>query len=281
VNIAVKLQKCGIELTKIIPLNIADRIAHFIGSVCYFFFKKKRGYILRNLYYILPLNPDLHPYLCRRTFENFARCMIDFFRLGFLKKDEVIKNVILQGLENLDAALQYKNGCILITLHIGNWDYAGSYLAARGYPMNALVEETGPEMFQLYTRHREATGLKTFPVSRASYAFLDTIKNNHILAVLVDRDITRQGTVLSFFSGKRSFPVNFASLIVKRKIPVLTGYMVLLNKKDYKQRYLGAIEPMKIFNSEKEFNAYITERFEAIITQYPDQWFVFHPEWIE
>lgn len=229
----------------------------------------------------MPEHNEMHSYLCRRTFENFARCMIDFFRLGFLKKFEVIKDVFAQGLENLDVALKYGNGCILITLHIGNWDYAGSYLASCGYPINALVEETESEMFRLYTKHREATGLRTFPVSRSSYAILDTIKNNRVLAVLADRDITKQGTVINFFSGRRSFPVNLAGIIVKRKIPVVIGYMVLLNKKGCKERYLGIIESVNIFKTEDEFNTHIIKRFESIISQYPDQWFVFHPEWIE
>lgn len=280
-NIAVKLQKCGIALVKIFPQNVADTVARIIGGLCYFFLKRKRGYILRNLYYITPRHPEVHSYLCRRTFENFGRCMIDFFRLGFLKKHDVVNDVVAQGLENLNIALQYGNGCILITLHIGNWDYAGSYLAACGYPMNALVEETEMEMFRLYTKHREATGLKTFPVSRSSYAILDTIKNNRILAVLADRDITKHGTVMKFFSGKRSFPVNLAGIIVKRKIPVVIGYMVLSNGRDCHKRYLGVIEPLMIFKSEDEFNAHIIKRFESIIARYPDQWFVFHPEWIE
>ncbi len=280
-NIAVKLQKCGIELVRIFPSQLTDWIARLIGGLCYFFLKKKRSYILDNLRHILPENPEMHNHLCRRTFENFSLCMTDFFRLGFLKKDEVVRAVIPQGLENLDEAQKLRKGTILITLHIGNWDYAGSYLAARGYPMNALVEETEPEMFRLYTAHREATGLKTFSVARTSIALLDTVKNNRILAVLADRDITKQGTTFSFFSGKRSFPVSIASIIVKRKIPVVIGYMVLLRKKDFDRRYLGVVESVKTFDDENDFNAFIRERFEVIISTYPDQWFVFHPEWIE
>ncbi|MGB9720057.1 MAG: lysophospholipid acyltransferase family protein [bacterium] len=268
-------------MTKIIPLRIADGLARFIGGICYFFLKKKRVYILRNLYYIFPSKPEYHNYFCRRTFENFARCMIDFFRLGFLKKEELIENVIPQGIENLNDALAHNKGCILITMHIGNWDYAGSYLAACGFPMNALVEETEPEMFKLYTKHREATGLKTFTLSRASYALLEAIKKNRILAVLADRDLMKQGTIFRFFSGKRSFPKNLGEIIVRRKIPVLFGYMVLLNRAGERKRYLGVVEPMKMFDDEKEFYKFMIKRFEEIISRFPDQWFVFHPEWIE
>ncbi|MEO0190343.1 MAG: hypothetical protein ABIL18_05125, partial [candidate division WOR-3 bacterium] len=114
------------------------------------------------------------------------------------------------------------------------------------------------------------------PLSRTSIALLDTIKNNRVLAVLADRDIKRQGKVLGIFTGKRSFP-NLGAIIVKRKLPVVFGYMVLSNKK----RYLGVVEPVHEFKSENDFYQYMIERFENVIRKYPDQWFVFHPEWVE
>ncbi|MCX7994706.1 MAG: lysophospholipid acyltransferase family protein [candidate division WOR-3 bacterium] len=276
-NIVVKLQKCGVFLARIMPLKVSDSIARFIGGLCCFFLKKKRGYILRNLYYIVP-DKSAHNYLCRKTFEKFARCMVDFFRIGYLRKSDVINDVLAFGVEYLDQALTSKKGCILLTLHIGNWDYAGSYLAACGYPMNALVEETEPEMFRLYTKHREATGLKTYPLSRSAAALLDTIKNNRILAVLADRDLTGKGEKLKFFSGQRRFPANLGEIVVKRKIPVVFGYMVL---SEGKKRYVGFVEPAQIFEDEKKFYRYMIDCFERTIRKYPDQWFVFHPEWIE
>jgi KDO2-lipid IV(A) lauroyltransferase len=280
VNITVRLQKYGIVLTRIMPPRIADCIARIIGGFSYFILKRRRSYILNNLRYIIPYQKGKYNYLCRKTFENFALCMVDFFRLGCLKKEEVIRNVSASGLENLDKALELKRGCILLTLHIGNWDYAGSYLAACGYPINALVEETEQEMFNLYTKHREATGLKTFPLARTNVAFLDTIKYNRILAILTDRDITKQGKEFSFFSGKRKFPKSLGGIIVKRNIPVVFGYMVLSNQRNRK-RYLGVVESVNEFKSEEDFYRYMIDRFETIIKKYPDQWFVFHPEWIE
>ncbi len=276
-NIAVSLQKCGIALARLIPLRTADIIARVLGGISYFILKRKREYILKNLHYILSNRSSNRNYICRKTFENFARCMVDFFRLGFLKKNEVIKYVTAIGLENLDEALKMKKGSILLTLHIGNWDYAGSYLAACGYPMNALVEETEPEMFNLYTKHREATGLKTFPLSQTSVAFLDTIKNNRILAILADRDLTKQGKEFKFFTGKRRFPKSLGEIIVKRKIPVVFGYIVLINRE---KRYRGVVEPFRIFDDENEFYQYMIQNFERVIKKYPDQWFVFHPEWL-
>jgi len=282
VSLTVRLQEFATFLLRVLPLKLADRIAILIGLFCCFKLKRRREYIIKNLCYIFAgeLSRQEFCRLTKNTFKNFALCMVDFLRLGFIKKEEIIRDVKAVNLENLNRALSYKKGCVLLTLHIGNWDYAGAYLSAMGFPMIALVEETEFEMFRLYTRHRERTGLKTYPVSRTGYAFIDMMKNNRIMAVLADRDITKKGSLVNFFTGKRRIPQGLGEFVVKRKIPVVFAYMVLMVPPG-KKRYLGVVEEPVFFTTPEEFNNYTISHFEETIKKYPDQWFVFHPEWIE
>lgn len=277
-----RLQKLGISLTKILPVKVADKIADGLGLLFCRFAREKREYIQNNLRHIFvdrEVAPEKYNYFTKRTFKNFARTMTDFFRLGYITKDGF--NVECLGFENTAKALELKRGCVLITLHLGNWDYAGAWLAAHGVPMNALVEVTEEEMFNLYTRHREHTGMKTFPASRAGYGFLHTIKKNRVLAVLADRDIMKNGITVDFFSGKRSIPRGLADIIIKKKMPVLFAYLVF-HPTSKKYRYLGFIEPPVVFDgSVDEFNRIMVKKMEGYIRKYPDQWFVFHPEWME
>lgn len=277
-----RLQKLGILLTRILPVRLADKIAEGFGLLFCRFAREKREYIQSNLHHIFfdkKLAPEEYNYLTKQTFRNFARMMTDFFRLGYITKDGF--KVECLGFENTAKALQLKRGCVLITLHLGNWDYAGAFLAAYGVPMNALVEVTEQEMFDLYTRHREHTGMKTFPASRAGYGFLHTIKKNRVLAVLADRDILKNGITIDFFCGKRSIPRGLADIIIKKKMPVLFAYLVF-HPTSKKYRYLGFIEPPVVFDCRvDEFNRIMVKKMEEFIRLYPDQWFVFHPEWLE
>jgi len=279
-NPTVGLQRLGILTTRIISLKLADRIAIKIGQFYCYFFNKKRGYIKKNLQHIFNSKDSVNFNPCiKRTFENFALCMVDFFRLAFLTREEIIKNVKSVGIENLNKALKFNRGCILLTLHLGNWDFAGTYLAAQGLPMSALVEETDREIFQLYKQHRERTGMKTFPLAKAGYAFLDTIKNNRCLAILADRDIAKDGILVDFLSGRRTIPKNLARIVVKKKFPILFGYVVL-NTLDKGYRYLVVVESPVFFEDTQKFNKFMVKKFEDIIRCYPDQWFVFHSEWL-
>lgn len=279
-----RLQKMGVSLAKFLPLKISDKIAVGLGLLFCYMSKKKRSYIennLRHIFFDEKIEPEQLNLQVKKTFMNFARAMVDFFRLNFISREVFSADVKCIGFENAKKALAFKRGCVLITLHLGNWDYAGAYLAAHDVPMSALVEETEAEMFDLYTQHREKTGMKTFPVTRAGYAFLDTIKNNRVLAVLADRDIMKNGIAVDFFSGKRKIPSGLAEIIIKKKLPVLFGYMVL-NPYHNAYRYLGNIEPPLVFEGTvHEFNRLLVKKYEKFIRTYPDQWFVFHPEWIE
>jgi KDO2-lipid IV(A) lauroyltransferase len=214
----------------------------------------------------------------KNTFVAYARTMVDFLRLGFINPEDF--SVEMLGIENLAKALEYGRGCVLLTMHIGNWDYAGSYLATRGVPMSALVEETAPDMYEIYTKHRERLGMKTFPLSKAGYAFLHTIKNNRVLAVLGDRDIMKTGVTVDFFDGRRNIPRGLGEIVVRRKLPVLFGYMVL-HPAQSRYRYLGMIEPHAFFTgTTEEFNRTMVAKFEEFIRQYPDQWMLFQSDWV-
>ncbi len=283
-NPVAQLQKIGVALVYVMPVKLADKIATGIGFLYCCFFKTKRRYIECNLAHIFSnerIDSKRLNFFLKRTFTNFALAMTDFFRLAFISKRDLIESVECIGYENVEKTFFQHKGCILISLHLGNWDYAGAYLAARGIPMTALVEVTDDDMFDLYTKHRECTGMKTYPVTQAGYAFLDIIKNNRVLAILADRDIMKNGISVRFFSGKRNIPKGLAEMIIKRKLPVVFAYMVL-NAPHKRTRYRAVIEESIVFNGNADaFNRCMVSKFEKFIRKYPDQWFVFHPEWIE
>jgi lauroyl/myristoyl acyltransferase len=269
-------------MARITPPKAADRIAMIMGKLSCSLNKVGRTYIRTNLDHIfahekIPVRV-LNNYVLK-TFQNYTRVLIDFFRLGFMPADELIRSVEPVGVENCAAALKYKRGSILITFHLGNWDYAGSYLAACKYPMSALVEELEPDMLELYTRHRERTGMQTYPLARSAYAFLDIIRENRILAILADRDIASNGITVTVFDSKRKIPRNLGSIIVRKKLPVLFGYLAL-NPEGKRHRYRGCVEPPLFFASEDEFHDALVRKMEELIRAYPDQWFVFQPEWL-
>ncbi len=279
-NLQLQLRRFGVSALRIIPLRFADSIATLLGFLFYHILKQRRRYIednLRHIFFDKPVEPKKFNRYVRNTFVNYGRHMVDFLRLGFMSGEDFSVEMI--GIENAFEALKLNRGCALLTLHLGNWDYAGAYLATRGLPISALVEDIDPAMLDLYTEHRERTGMKTFPVSRSAFAFVNTIRNNRVIAILGDRDVVGNGIPVPFFSGVRKVPRGLGEIVIKKRLPVVFGYMVFHPSR--KRRYLGLIEPPVFFaGGVDEFNRHIVKKFEEFIRLYPDQWIVFHPEWV-
>lgn len=280
-NLELRLRRFGVFILRIIPQSLADSIATLLGLSFYYLLRQRRCYIednLRRVFSDRSIQTRQFNNYVKNTFVNYGRHMVDFLRLGFMSRQDFDAEVV--GLDNVFEALKLNRGCVLLTLHLGHWDYAGACLAAFGVPISALVEDIDPAMLELYTAHRERTGMKTFPVSRSAFAFVDAIRNNRLLAILGDRDVVGNGIPVPFFSGVRKVPRGLGEIIVKKQMPVVFGYMVFHPEK--KKRYLGYIEPMLLFTgSVDEFYRYMVEKFEEFIRLYPDQWIVFQPEWID
>ena len=123
--------------------------------------------------------------------------------------------------------------------------------------------------------------MKTFSVQKSAYAFLQTLRHNQLLAVLADRDIMKNGIEVDFFNGRRAIPRGLADIIIRKKIPVVFAHMVF-NPPGKKHRYMGKIEPHIVFEgTPEEFNRLMVSTFEKCIRKYPDQWLVFHAEWLD
>ncbi len=278
-NFIVALQRLGIIASSLAPRKFANTVAYFIGLAFYYLAPKRRSYIRDNLYHIFQTENNDHQrkQIAKSTFINFALNMIDFFRLSYISKDDF--DICCHGMDHLNRLLATGRGCILISLHVGNWDYGGAYLASRGVPILALVQETDPGMFFLYTRHRERTGMKTYPVAKASYAFLETMRRNKVLAILADRNVYGPGKKVQFLNGFRRIPQGLYDIIVRHKIPVAICYVIMKKQGKKYELYIKPVsyETLDADSLEKE----IIGEFERIIREYPDQWFVFHPEWID
>jgi lauroyl/myristoyl acyltransferase len=282
-NFTLYLVKLLAIIVSLMPQKLCDALSDTVALIYYWLTPASRAVIRANLRHALhaelPSTKQIDR-LVRQTYFNYARRLTDFYRLTTMSRERIIRMVEDIGIDNIDRALVQKKGVVMLTLHLGNWDYAGAYLAARGYPMNALVEEMDPAILKLLTRHREATGMRTFTLRKSAYAFLDAIRNNRVLAVVGDRDIMKNGKTVKFFNGRRKIPANLSEIIVRKRIPVTFGYLAF-NPKGSKWRYRGVVHEPESFDRADEFESFMIDKFEETIRRHPDQWLALQSEWLE
>lgn len=282
-DVSIVLRRLGVIVVHLLPHRAADHIAYALGWLTAPLARQAWQNVQTNIRHIYPgrtMNASACNRLARATIGNYSRALVDFLRLGFMSQSELLGSVQQIGVENIVQARQYGRGCVLITLHLGNWDYAGSYLAAAGVPMNALVERLSPAALALFTKHRERFGMRTFPVERSAQAFINTIRENRVIAVVADRDVSDTGTATPFFDGHRALPRTLGAIVVKHNLPVVFGFMSLNPRGAFPLHYLAYIEPPCFFVSVDQFMKAMVDAFERFIRRNPDQWFALQPEWL-
>ncbi|WP_326836301.1 phosphatidylinositol mannoside acyltransferase [Amycolatopsis rhabdoformis] len=156
--------------------------------------------------------------LVRRAMRSYARYWYESFRLPSMDRAEVIAKVdaSITGVENIDAALAEGNGAVISLPHSGNWDAIGVWLADRLGGFTTVVERLKPEsLFRRFVEFRESLGFEIVPLtgdSAAMRVLLKRLRENKVVCLVGDRDLTTSGVPVRFFGERTRMPAGPARL---------------------------------------------------------------------
>ena len=95
------------------------------------------------------------------------------------------------GWEHFTAAHARGKGVLLVTPHLGNWEFGGAFLVEHGYPLLVLTQpEPDQRLTELRQRSRALRGVETLVVGEDAFAFIEIIKRlqaGATVALLLDR----------------------------------------------------------------------------------------------
>jgi len=279
--------KAAFRFAKTFPRPACQSLASFLGRASYALGGGMRDALRGNLALVSGESGPALDRLCAANFSNFSRMLADYFYCT--TGDPARIRPLLgewRGLENLHAARARGKGTILVTAHLGNWELGGMLLALESMPMTIItLEEPSTELTQLRDQYRRRLGIRTIAIGSETFAFVEvinTLRNNGIVAMLIERPPENSGTPVQFFGRETLFSSGPALLWQHTGAAVLPAF-VLQNKDG---RYLSFIDPPAALESgpsPREALARNTGRlaqiFEGIIRTHPDQWYNYVPIW--
>jgi KDO2-lipid IV(A) lauroyltransferase len=268
-----------------LPLRLAYKIAVFLCNLRYPFARADRKYVRANLEAIFPEKSYTEIRRIRRAvFRNFAKYLVDFFRLCRLDKEYIDKNIRLENLHYLDEALSRGRGVIALSIHIGNWELAGVTTALLGYPIWAVaLSHRHRKVNEFFNSQRQAKGLKVIPIGRAVRQCLSLLNNNAMVALLGDRNIAGRGLAMEFLGRVTLLPIGPASFSLKTGAPIVPGFMLRQKDDKFILRFEQPIELLPSGNTQKDVSSLIKKYkvvMERYIRQYPEQWYMFRKFWV-
>ena len=280
------------------PTRPRRQIAGLICEAVYWLWPEKRRNTIDNMAHVLGL-PASHPrvrHMARRSWRNYGWYTADFLNFPNVTGPQLLARLVdvaaaEEGwLSIAKTALARGKGSIMATLHFGNWDVAGSMVAAR-ISLAAVVETfKDPRMNALIQGQRAEKHIRVIPMEgMGARQILTTHKKNETVAILVDRPMTaKDGVPITFFGSTTYVPGGPAALALKVGAAILPGFAWYDEKTP--GVYYGKLcppiiaEPITGKTNEEQIIE-ITQRIytvlEEIIREHPDQWYMFRRFWPE
>jgi len=270
----------GLRIMDYVPLWIAYGVSARGSELSYLFYREARSNIISNLRAVFPeAGHERISKLALNAFRNYSRYLVDYCRFQSLDRETLFKEIVhVDGMVNVDNALERGKGLILLTAHLGNWELGGIFFGRQDIKINVLTaRDEMASIDEIKERYRREHNINTIVVGDHPFAGIEAVNalsNNEVVAMLVDRS-DGHGVEVPFFGRPTKFPLGPIHLARATGAPLMPAFVV-----SEKDGYRAVAEKLIYFDSSAgdttESVAHsVIEVFERYIRNYPDQWYNF------
>ena len=280
------LYRIGYFLALVLPLKVSYGLATLIADIYCCVARDEKTAIINNLKVILgsPRGDKELSTMASTVFRNFAKYLVDFFRFSTIDDEYIKKFIKIDGLENVDRALAKGNGAIMLSAHIGNWELGGFVVSLLGHPMSAVVlTHENKKINDFFTKQRRVSNLQPVEIGMGLRSCYEVLKNNGLLALLGDRDFSKNGGLcIKFFGKKTLVPKGPATFSYRLGSGIVPSFMIREADDTFRLSFEPPIFPQRDKDESTSVKE-LTERYSAVIEsyvkKYPTQWYMFGEVW--
>lgn len=267
-----------------LPYSLVVRIGRGLGLLYYLAAKRQRERAIVQASSGLKISREQAEKNIRNLFYNLGQMVLEVLYTPKLTAENIEQYVSIEGANYLSEALKSGHGVVVLTAHLGNWEWMAAALSFAGFPITTIAK---PQPNSQYTRildeYRAMTGVEVFnrgtsEIVKAARA----LKKNKVLGFLADQDGGSEGIFVDFFGKKASTPVGpavFARRFDSVIVPIFTyrrpqgGHQVIIEPPlDYEKQ---VDEEQEIYHNTVK----MTKIIEDVITAHPEDWLWFMKRW--
>jgi KDO2-lipid IV(A) lauroyltransferase len=270
-----------IFITNLIGLKNTLCLGKLSGSILYVFSSRTRNKILHNLglaYDNLIPSKEKNR-LAKKVLQNLGKNWAELIFCAGPFKKRSWKNISVEGIENLDAALKSGKGVIAVSAHIGNYALIGTILSSLGYDFCTVVRDlktkAGSIAYHKSRRLIELPSIPTFPEQQFYKNALKILRRNGALCLISDENKRHGGIFVDFFSRKASTAPGPAGLALRTGAKIIPVFMIRNSDASQKIVIEKEINWEKRDDPEKDtanITAAFTSLIESYVRKYPEQW---------
>ena len=272
-------------IVNLIPLQWLAPFGKALGTFAFSVVPIRKKLVLAQLRQVFPEWPQSKiEKTAKQAYQHFATMGLEFLRYVTGLPRYYQDFVSVEGFEHIENALAKGKGCLAVSGHYGNWELIGAYAAfIQKHPVHVVAKVQHNPLFDQYVnRKRNAIGISIIPAKNATRPIIQQLKNNQIIAFMLDQDARKDGEFIDFLGKPASTYTGIARLAVKFQIePVFCAI-----HRDENGRHIIRFEPpipIPDAPSQNEQAILLTKilnnHLESVIRQRPSQWFWVHKRW--
>jgi phosphatidylinositol dimannoside acyltransferase len=282
-----KLAVRAYAATTWVVAHVPERLSRWVigtGSQAgYLFLPTKRNWSNANFGHVVGLSPD-HPRVRRLAlgaYREYARYLVEVMHLETQSVEEAGAKVIQADLDHIEAVWKGSKGGLIFALgHVGNNEAVAAAVAARGWPINVLADDSSfPEMFERFRRLREAWGAHVIPWRNLREIY-SVLRRREMLALLIDWGYRSDGIPVRLFGAWTTLPAGPATLAAKTGSRILP--VAIRRTKDglFHVSYAPTIEVASGSPADlQRATQAVADALAETVAAAPQQWYSFKPMW--
>ena len=223
--------------------------------------------------------------LSRETLRGYLRYWNEAFRLPSWSPERIRDTFDLENKAWMDEAVRTGAGAIMVPGHMANWDHAGAWASLRYGGITTVAERLKPEgLFDQFLAYRQTLGMEVFPLGHPDLVrdLARRLNEGRIVALLGDRDISRNGIEVSLFGQPASMPAGPAILSIMTGAPLYPVSMWFDGERCDGHIYEQVQVPQGVDRTEqiRQMTQKIADCYEDGIRRRPTSWHMLQKVWL-
>jgi lauroyl/myristoyl acyltransferase len=277
------------NLAAFLPWKTGKFMAAHIGLLLFHLSRKARQQADRNLdiiYASKRLSSVEKERIIRKLFINMASSAYEYLKIGHVTESNYLDFVRFENPEPFLRGGQGKEGFIVVSAHLGNWEFLGSIAAKLGWNLGAVIHrQSNPYTDRWLRRIREKGGkIKCYyDEISAMRRMFSHLRKGGTLAILADERHTARPVHVPFFGRLAATPEGPAKLHLLFGSSIVFCFSIKEDDGKYLLTHDGPYVFKKTGNLKKDCEdvmRHIYQKYETVIRNHPDQWFsLLTPRW--
>ncbi len=213
----------------------------------------------------------------KAMYQHYGLMVYEIFKQD---KDKLVEETEIQGIENLQQAIELGESVLIATGHFGNWEILGYYLLNKKIKLSAIAKkQRNPFFDQYFVDFRAKYGLDVIYQKRALRGILKAIKDKRMIFFIHDQDARKTGEIMPFMNHDASVFMGVARIALKANLPIMPAYHIRTKEGKHIIKFEKIFYPSQENLTDYDVMTILNKSLADMIEAYPHLWFWVHKRW--